>query len=63
MSEQDIVEVQLTSIYSPKPIREGFMSAELIGAINKAIMNERGSQDTIYKLKVKKSCQAERHKA
>lgn len=60
---KDLVEVQLLSVFSTKPVREGLMSAELVGAINKAFMNERGCADTIFSVKVKKSCQAERQKA
>jgi len=62
MSE-DIVEVQIFTVFKKKPVAEGKMSAELVGKINKALAVERGCEDTMFEVKVKKSCQAERQKA
>ena len=62
MSE-DIVEVQIFSAFRKNPVAEGKMSAELVGKINKALAVERGCEDTMFEVKVKKSCQAERQKA
>jgi hypothetical protein len=54
----DLVEVELKYFFVEKPIATGVMSAELVGKINKAFAIERGVSNTLFQIKVKKSCQA-----
>jgi hypothetical protein len=62
MGKEDIVMVGIESLFSGE-VATGYMSAHLVGKLNKAFQNERGSTDTIFTIVVKKSCQAERQKA
>ena len=54
----DLVEVELKYFFKKEPTATGVMSAELVGKINKAFVMERGVSNTLFQIKVKKSCQA-----
>jgi hypothetical protein len=54
----DLVEVELKQFFKKEPIALGIMSADLVGKVNKAFAIERGCSDTLFEIKVKKSCQA-----